>query len=181
MANQHLGYYLNGCCTPGWKAMPIRKNVFISHHHRDDAYVDRLSGMLSRAGHDIRNSSIRAKPANQRRLDAGLVKERTIKRLLRMKMRWASTVIVLIGADTHSRPWVNWEIEMANRLNKRIVGVYAGGTEAEIPEAFERYGDALVSWRSDSLANAIEGVDSPFQNPDGSPRGQVHEMATSRC
>lgn len=161
--------------------MPIRKNVFISHHHRDDAYVDRLSGMLSRAGHDIRNSSIRAKPANQRRLDAGLVKEATIKRLLRMKMRWASTVIVLIGTQTHSRPWVNWEIEMANRLNKRIVGVYAGGTEAEIPAAFERYGDALVSWRSDSLANAIEGLDSPFQNPDGSPRGQVHQMVTSRC
>lgn len=159
-----------------------RKNVFISHHHADDALVDRLSGMMSRAGHDIRNSSIRAKPANQRRIDEGRVSDKVIERLLRMKMSWASTVIVLIGSQTHTRRWVNWEIETANRLGKRIVGVYArGGTEAEIPEAFERYGDALVNWNSASLMDAVEGKDSPFQNPNGTPRNPVNEMPTSRC
>ena len=51
------------------------KNVFISHHHKDDADVDKLTDLLQKNGYNIRNSSIRAKPANQRRLDQGLVKD----------------------------------------------------------------------------------------------------------
>jgi MTH538 TIR-like domain (DUF1863) len=80
--------------------MSKRRHVFISHHHADDAAVDKLTNLLSRRGYEIRNSSIRAKPANRDRLDKGLVKDETIKRLLRMKMSWASTVIVLIGRET---------------------------------------------------------------------------------
>ena len=44
-----------------------------------------------------------------------LVKDETIRRLLRMKISWAGTVVVLVGKETHSRPWVNWEIEQANK------------------------------------------------------------------
>src|ERR1017187_2592713 len=105
------------------------RHVFISHHHADDAEVDKLTELLTRSGHDIRNSSIRAKPANQRRLDRGQVKDETIRRLLRMKISWASTVVVLIGKDTHKRPWVDWEIEQAHRQGKRIVGVYIRGEQ----------------------------------------------------
>jgi hypothetical protein len=94
--------------------MSRRRNVFISHHHADDDYVTKLTDLLSRNNFEIRNSSIRAKPANQERLKKGLIPERTLKRLLRMKMSWASTVIVLIGKDTHNRPWVDWEIRKAN-------------------------------------------------------------------
>src|SRR5260221_9868474 len=101
-----------------------RRHVFISHHHNDDAYVTKLTSLLSKRGYDIRNSSIRAKPANQRRLEQGLVKDETIRRLLRRKISWAGTVVVLIGKETHARPWVNWEIEQANKQGKRIVGIY---------------------------------------------------------
>src|SRR5689334_9538352 len=111
------------------------KNVFISHHHADDEHVTSLTSMLQKRGFQLRNSSIRAKPANQARLDKGLVKEATLKRLLRMKMSWASTVVVLVGRETHNRPWVDWEIRKANELGKRIVGVYVrGGTKADVPE-----------------------------------------------
>lgn len=150
----------------------IRRHVFISHHHKDDEHVTRMTELLKRAGYDIRNSSIRAKPSNQSRLDQGVVGERTIKRLLRIKMTWASAVVVLIGKETHARPWVNWEIEQANRFGKRIVGVFTrGGTELDIPPAFEKYGTDLVSWNTDSIVAAIDGTrEGPFQGPDGSPR-----------
>lgn len=81
-----------------------RRHIFISHHHADDAEVDKLTTLLSKKGYDIRNSSIRAKPANQERLDKGLVKPEVIRRLLRRKISWAGTVVTLIGKDTHSRP-----------------------------------------------------------------------------
>ena len=138
--------------------------------------------MLKRNGHDIRNSSIRAKPANQERLEKGLVSERVIQRLLRMKMAWASTVVVLIGKETHSRPWVNWEIETANEMGKRVVGIFTrGGTAADIPSAFEDYGRALVGWNSSRLIGAIEGTDDPFETPEGKERKPVHEQPSKRC
>lgn len=162
--------------------MVSRRHLFISHHHADDAHVSGLTNMLTRSGYEIRNSSIRAKPANQRRLDEGRIPERTLKRLLRMKISWASTVVVLIGKDTHRRPWVDWEIKKANELGKRIVGVYErGGTENDVPEAFNDYGDALVGWNSASVINAIEGTSDPFENPDGTPRRPANDTPRGSC
>ena len=159
-----------------------RKNVFISHHHADDAEVNKLASLLSSKGYGIRNSSIRAKPANQRRLDQGLVKPETIRRLLRMKISWAGTVVVLVGKETHSRPWVNWEIEQANKQGKRIVGIYVrGATEADKPTALEKYASAIVGWNSDSIIAALEGTENPFQNPDGSSRAAAHARVSLTC
>lgn len=149
-----------------------RRHVFISHHHKDDEHVTKMTSLLNKSGYDLRNSSIRAKPSNQNRLDKNLIPEATLKRLLRMKMSWASTVVVLIGKDTHKRPWVNWEIKMANELGKQIVGVFTrGGTQEDVPPAFEKYGGDLVAWNSESILQAIDGTrDGLFQNPEGVPR-----------
>jgi hypothetical protein len=162
--------------------MSSRKHVFISHHHADDEHVNKLTSLLQRHGYEIRNSSIRAKPANERRLKEGLVSDAAIRRLLRMKMSWASTVVVLIGKETHSRDWVNWEIEKANELGKRIVGVYTrGGSQADLPPALEDYGNSIVNWNADSIIAAIDGKDNVFRDPDGSTRDPVHIATTSRC
>jgi hypothetical protein len=162
--------------------MSNRKHVFISHHHADDEHVTRLTDMLSRNGYDLRNSSIRAKPANQTRLDRGEIPEKTLKRLLRMKMSWASTVVVLIGKETHNRPWVDWEIRKAKELGKRIVGVYTrGGTKADVPETLNDYEDARVNWNSDSIIDAIEGKNT-FEDPgSGEERQPIHEAPVSSC
>lgn len=147
------------------------KNVFISHHHRDDANVDKLTRLLQKNGLNIRNSSIRAKPANQNRLDKGLVKDATIKRLLKMKMSWAGSVLVLVGKKTHSREWVNWEIREAHRQGKNIVGIYEHGLKDKVnlPPALEKYSTSeVVGWDSSAIIAAIEGK-PVFQNPDGTP------------
>lgn len=146
------------------------KNVFISHHHKDDANVDKLTNLLNKNDYNIRNSSIRVRPANQQRLDKGLVKDSTIKRLLRMKISWAGTVVVLLGKQTHLRPWVNWEIEQAHRQGKKIVGVYERGLKdrVELPPALEKYGTSQVGWDAEAIIAAIEGV-PVFQNPNGTP------------
>jgi len=159
-----------------------RRHVFISHHHADGQKVDQLTGLLNRNGSDVRNSSVRMKPANQRRMDESRIKDETIRRLLRMKISWASIVVVLIGKETHARPWVNWEIEEANRQGKRIVGVYAyGSTDAEKPEALERYGSSIVAWNTDSIIDAIDGRNNVFQNSDDSVREPVHPATTGNC
>lgn len=161
--------------------MSVKKNVFISHHHKDDALVDNLTSLLSSNGYEIRNSSIRAKPANQEKLDKGLVKDSVIRRLLRMKMSWAGTVIVLVGKETHTRPWVNWEVKEAQRQGKNIVGVYERGLKdkVELPDALKKYGTSQVGWDSGSIINAING-NPVFENPDGSPSAR-HDGYHGAC
>ena len=159
-----------------------RHHVFISHHHADDKKVDQLTELLNKRGIDVRNSSVRMKPANQRRMDEGRVKDETIRRLLRMKISWASTVVVLIGKETHTRPWVDWEINQAAKQGKRIIGVCSqGGTHAETPAALERYGSTIVAWNTDSILDAIDGKSNEFQNADGTARESVHPSTTRVC
>lgn len=150
------------------------RNVFVSHHHKDDASVDGLTRILKGKDLNIRNSSIRVKPENQKRINQEKVSEATIKRLLRMKMRWASQLIVVVGKQTHQRQWVNWEIEQAHKLGMPIIGVYESGLNGKvaIPENLENYGSAVVPWRADSVIKAIDGK-SIFQTPDGEPAARV--------
>lgn len=158
-----------------------RRHVFISHHHKDDSEVTNMTDLLNRHGYDIRNSSIRAKPANQRRLEQGLVKEATIRRLLRMKISWAGCIVVLVGKQTHSRPWVDWEIKEANRQGKRVVGVYArGGKESDIPKNLDRFGDALVGWDAKAITDAIGG-ENTWCDPGGEPRQSPWPVSRGQC
>lgn len=158
-----------------------RRHLFISHHHQDDAQVTNLTNLLLGKGYDIRNSSVRMKPENQRKMDQGRVSDGTIKRILQMKVSWAGTVVVLIGKDTHSRPWVNWEINKANEQGKRIVGIYVrGGSEADVPPSLEKYGSAIVGWNAESIIKAIDGKNT-FENPDGASRSGSNAGASLNC
>lgn len=162
--------------------LPVRRHFFISHHHADDSRVDQLTDLLTRAGNDVRNSSVRMKPANQRRFDEGRVSDEAIRRLLRMKISWSTTVVVLVGKETHTRPWVNWEIEQAHQQGKKIVGVYErGGMEVPLPKALEDYGTKVVAWNTDSIVSAIESDDNVFEKPDGSTREPVHSGQKVVC
>lgn len=159
-----------------------RLHVFISHYHKDDTGVGNLTELLTGRGYDVRNSSIRANPDNQERLNKGLVKEETIRRLLRMKISWAGAVIVLIGKQTHTRRWVDWEIEQAHKQGKRIVGVFVrGGTDADVPANLEKYSCERVAWNADSILEALEGTDEPFQNVDGLPAPARVSVPRSVC
>ncbi|MBO0952897.1 TIR domain-containing protein [Fibrella forsythiae] len=158
-----------------------RRHLFISHHHKDDEQVSNLTRLLSGRGYDVRNSSVRMKPENQKRMAENRVSDKVIERVLRMKISWAGTTVVLIGKDTHSRPWVNWEIDKAKEQGKRIVGVYLrGGTEADVPKSLEAYGDAIVNWNTDSIMDAIDGKNT-FQAPDGSSRQPPNKGGSSNC
>ena len=160
----------------------VRRHLFISHHHQDDSLVDKFTNLLGGKGWDVRNSSIRAKPANAERLKNGLVKDAVLKRLLRMKISWASTVVVLVGEKTHSRPWVNWEIDQANAQGKAIVGVFEqGGKDADIPKSLEKYASAIVSWNASSIQRAIANGERFFESSDGSVRQPVNGSARTSC
>jgi len=156
-----------------------QRNVFISHYGQDDHDVQNLKSLMDRNGYTLRNASIDSTKPN----DA--TNEHYIKySLLKPGINWAGKLIVLIGEKTHTRPWVNWEIEQAQKLGTPIIGVYRNGLQQkdiQLPEAFEKFGNALVGWRGDRIINAIEGKINNFQNSDGTPYGSIWGTLRSTC
>lgn len=152
------------------------KDVFISHHSKDEEHLHKMKELLEKKGYSIRNSSITSdKPNNAS-------SENYIKTMLSSRIRWASVCVVLVGPETHSREWVEWEIEYAHKHGKRIVGVYChGGTEADVPEALNKYGAALVPWNADGIMKAISGETNRWCDPSGSDRDPVFDIKRIVC
>lgn len=146
--------------------MSKKYNVFISHHGKDDDYVQRLKERLIENGYNIRNGSV----DSTKHKDGRVPPKKVVERLLRKGISWAGTFICLVGEDTHSREWVDFEIKQAYEQGKRIVGIYAHGSlNAELPEALKKYGGAMLGWNSlDKLGEVIEGKNLPYENPDSS-------------
>lgn len=156
-----------------------QKNVFISHHGKDDADVQQLRQLMNRHGYTLRNASIDSTKSNDAENDHYIKYN-----LLRPGINWAGTVIVLIGDKTHTREWVNWEIEQAAKLGTRVVGVYINELkqqEPPLPEAFTNCGSALVGWTGNRIIEAIEGNINNFQCPDSTPFQNIWGSLRSTC
>ena len=129
-------------------------HIFISHHCKDQEELDKLKDLMKRNGYNIKDSSIDESKQNQAK------NKDYIKSILRSRIDWAGAILVLVGSETHTRPWVNWEIEYAAGQNKRIVGVYLWGqSSSRIPAALSGHGHALVRWNTESIVAAIRGED----------------------
>lgn len=155
------------------------KNVFISHVHEDDPLLPDLKRLITNAGMEVRDASITSdKPNNAEN-------EQYIKyQILAPKIEWASTLVVLITHDTAQSPYVNWEIQYAIQLGKRVVGVFAqGATDADVPEELGKCGDAaIVGWQGNRVVDAINGNIGEWDDPQsGKPRDPKWVISRYRC
>ncbi len=143
---------------------PIR-NVFISHAHEDDDRLGDLKRLVQEKGLQIRDGSINSYKPNRAQ------NEEYIKRqILTPQIQWASVLVVLISPETHKSEWVNWEVEQAEKLNKRIVGVWAhGAKDSDLPPALDTYASAVVSWQGDRIVGAIMGEINDWTTSSGEP------------
>ncbi|MHA4810207.1 TIR domain-containing protein [Flavitalea flava] len=156
--------------------MGKEKNVFISHYNKDDEHIQNLKDLLAKKGYTLKNGSIDSTKPNR------VVSAEAIKRLLRLRINWAGTFICLIGKDTHTRPWVNWEIEQAKIKGKFIIGVKVFGEgDATVPESFEKYGDCLTGWNSDKIIDALEGNDIGWSDSNSATNASSYSVITVSC
>lgn len=159
--------------------MDITKNIFISHRGEDDDSVQRLKERLREGGYDVRNSSVDSTKHQDIRPP-----DDVIRKDLSDGINWAGTFICLIGPDTHNSHWVNYEIEQAHIMGKKIVGIYIHGSSesVEIPEAFKKYGGPPIGWNSlDKLMDVLDGKSIPAENPDGTIRSPIYKIARVKC
>ena len=95
----------------------MSRHVFYSLHY--DA--DRTRAELIRKLPTL-TPNLEAKPAEWATITR--TGEFAIKRWFEQQLRGRSCTIVLIGAETASRPWVRYEIERSWALNLGLVGVH---------------------------------------------------------
>ncbi len=106
------------------------------------------------------------------------------QKILAPRIQWASTLVVLITHDTADSWWVNWEIEQAVAQGKNVVGVFAqGATDADIPEALGKCGDAaVVGWQGERVVKAISGEIRDWDDPaTGQSRGSEWAVKRYSC
>jgi hypothetical protein len=140
-------------------------NVFVSHIQEDEEHIAKMKTLLEKRGFRVRDSSITSERGNQAR-DESYIKGQ----ILAPAIQWAGTVVVLISPDTKNSDWVNWEIEYAHQQGRRIVGVWThGAADSDVPEALDRYADAVVGWNGDRIRDAIAGRINDWEGSDGRP------------
>nr|WP_232291459.1 TIR domain-containing protein [Polaromonas sp. JS666] len=127
-----------------------------------------LKDLLNQSGFEARDGSINSSNPNNAS-SPDYIKSS----ILAPRIQWASVLVVLISQNTQHSEYVNWEIEYAEKQGKRIVGVWDHGAgQCDIPEALDKYADAIVGWQGDRIKDAINGVINNFESPEGMPPPQ---------
>ena len=147
----------------------VRRNVFVSYHHGGDQnYYNALSKVMDDDLSLVTDNSL------ERKIDSS-DHSYIMRRIREYHLHGSSCTIVLCGADTWRRKYVDWEIEASLNQGMGLVGIWLptlplsanGGTEK--PPRLQSNIDAgyavWVSWTNISanpqiLVNAIEDANA---------------------
>lgn len=126
-----------------------KRQVFFSFHYDADAW---------RAS-QVRNMGVVDKSSTFCDNDWEEVKKKSkeeIKEWINSQMKMRSCLVVLIGEQTWQREWVKYEIELAYKLRKGIVGIYIHKLkdrfEMQANEGISPF-DVVFTEEENSLAN----------------------------
>lgn len=113
------------------------KSLFISYVYEDKTYRDKLKSWAERKllGENC--------TVTFERKDCRQQGENAIKSELESMIQGSSVVIVLLGHNTHNHHWVNFEIELAKKKNKKCVLVRIPGTTGGKPKSLLSYSELL--------------------------------------
>jgi MTH538 TIR-like domain (DUF1863) len=85
------------------------KTIFISYHFKDRTYKGEIQRWLEERGASV----ISVDESDLRPEGSEAVKAR-----IRADLSRASHVLVLVGDDTHNRPWVDYEVAVVNWVRR---------------------------------------------------------------
>ncbi|WP_158621571.1 TIR domain-containing protein [Corallococcus aberystwythensis] len=153
------------------------KNLFVSHSYLDDAVLQGLKAALEKAGYIVE-----ALPHDGPKPKDTAVASFTNEMPSAPCIDRAEALIVLVSPGLRTMSEVNSEVEYAERRGKRIVGVYVrGGRETDLPANFQKYGDALVSWPSTRVMEALDGTLNIWLRPDGETPVSERDIERFTC
>ena len=83
----------------------------------------------------------------------------------------ADVVVVLMCVATKDNDLIDKIIGFANKLGKRIVGIWSSNAnQSTMPMAIHRYGDAVISLNAGDISASVCHTENPWHTPEGRPR-----------
>lgn len=124
-------------------------NLFISHSWSYDEDYVRLVNMLNNAFQfSWKNYSVPWEDP----LTGGSKKKLADE--ISNQIRFASVVLVISGMYVSYREWIQFEIDLADKFNKPIIGIQPWGS-TNTPSAVTRSAVEIVGWNTYSIVEAI--------------------------
>ncbi len=114
LGDNQLGQWPSG---PSGLTIPTKPKVFVSYHHdRDQAYFDRFTNLFGDGYDIVTDRSI------ERRIDSDDTdyQQRVIRE---QHITGSSITIVLCGAESWKRRWIDWEIHMTLNKEHALLGI----------------------------------------------------------
>lgn len=126
--------------------------LFISHcwDYRDKYYT--VEGWIDESDIDWKNMSIPAHDPKDTKSDEEL------EQVIDNHIRHSSLFIIIIAGmyvSQKNRTWINKEIDIAQKYNKKILAIKPWGSQ-RTSERIKEVADKLVSWQSSSVINGIK-------------------------
>ena len=128
-------------------------NLFISHCWAyADAYgkmTGLLDGQTSPRGFNYKNYSV---PKDDPIHNAA--SDKALRIAIEAQMKPCSCILILAGVYATYSKWINIEIEIAQRLGKRIIAIEPWGSE-KTSSTVKNAAHTVVKWNGSSVVNAI--------------------------
>jgi nucleoside-triphosphatase THEP1 len=129
------------------KSETTQKRVFISFHMDDEAQVNLLRQQAKDEQSEMRFTDYSVKEPFDEKW-----KTKATERINR-----SSLVIVMVGPETYKREAVNWEINKAYELGKKVVCVRIYRNENhQIPQACKDHNAKVIDWNLKTIKRELE-------------------------
>ena len=80
--------------------------------------------------------------------------DKDLEDAIETKIKCCSCIIVLAGVYSTYSKWINKEVQVAKKFNKKIIAIEKFGSE-KTSQFVKENADIIVKWQSSSLENAI--------------------------
>ncbi|MFE8603921.1 TIR domain-containing protein [Archangium violaceum] len=122
-------------------------SVFISYVYEEKSFKDTVAQWIQgqRLGSDV--------VVTHERSDVRQHGEAEIRNHLRPLIEGCAAVLVLVGDDSHSRKWIDYEVAVAQQLHKVIIPVRLPTTRGGPPR--EIAGVSEVTFEPNAIASAL--------------------------
>jgi hypothetical protein len=78
--------------------------------------------------------------------------ENFVKKVLREKINSAQVLLVLVGNNTHNRPWVDYEVHHAKCQGKKVIWTQIPNTKGEAPQEIRKLSSIQFDLKSIRVA-----------------------------
>ncbi len=123
--------------------------LFISHSWSYGENYDKIVKMISNQGIEFYDHSV---PKGDPIHTNGTDKE--LHEAIEVKLKGTSCVLILAGVYATYSKWINKEIEIAKKYNKKIIAIEPWGAE-KTSKIVKDNADRIVKWQGSSIASAI--------------------------